>query len=120
MRMSLQSLAIIIVLTVITGYADARGFMHASTMWDGDTFIPATAMRAVGYFAIGIPAYLATIYFLRRHGLVVAELQVMIWFLITVVGVALMSGRFAVWSMPDRMVAALVVIGVAWLVVRVG
>ncbi|MCB0162194.1 MAG: hypothetical protein KDD83_28850, partial [Caldilineaceae bacterium] len=58
--------------------------------------------------------------FLRRHGLAVAELQVMFWFLITVVGVALMSGRFFAWSMVDRVVAGLVVMGMVWLVVRVG
>lgn len=120
MRMSLQSLAIIVFLTVITGFADARGFMHASAMWDGGTFVPATAVRAIAYFVVGIPAYMATLYFLRRHGLVVAELQVMVWFLITVVGVALMSGRFFTWNMVDRLVAGVVVIGMIWLVARVG
>lgn len=120
MRMSPQSLFVIVILTVITGFTDARGFVHVAAMWDGSTFVPGAAAKAVGYFAVGIPAYMATIYFLRRHGLAVAELQVMFWFLITVVGVALMSGRFFAWSMVDRVVAGLVVMGMVWLVVRVG
>ncbi|MCB0161533.1 MAG: hypothetical protein KDD83_25530, partial [Caldilineaceae bacterium] len=86
--MSPQSLFVIVILTVITGFTDARGFVHVAAMWDGSTFVPGAAAKAVGYFAVGIPAYMATIYFLRRHGLAVAELQVMFWFLITVVGVA--------------------------------
>jgi hypothetical protein len=120
MRMSPQSLFIIIILTFITGFTDARGFMHASAMWNEGGFVPAVAVKAVAYFALGIPMYMATLYFLRRHGVVVAELQVMFWFMVTVIGVGLMSGRFLTWTMADRMVATLVVAGMVWLVVRVG
>lgn len=120
MRMSPQSLLIIIVLTIITGFTDARGFMHASSMWDERGLVPAVALKAVTYFAIGIPTYMLTLYFLRRQGVVVAELQVMFWFMVTVVGVGVMSGRFLTWGTIDRVVAGMVVAGMIWLVVRVG
>ncbi|MEZ4555753.1 MAG: hypothetical protein R2854_04760 [Caldilineaceae bacterium] len=54
-----QSLLIIVILTAITGFTDARGFVHIAAMgWS--TFVQAPAAKAVGYFAVGIPAYMAT------------------------------------------------------------
>jgi hypothetical protein len=120
MRMSPVSLAIITVLTLFTGFADAKGFVYASAVWETGRFAPAMALKAAAFFMAGIPPYLLALYFLRRQGVVVAELQVMVWFVVTIVGVAVMNGRFFSWGMTDRMVAGLVLAGMLWLMVRVG
>lgn len=120
MRMSLYSLAFIISLTLVTGFTDAKGFVYASAAWEAGQFVPAMALRAFGFFMLGIPAYLIMLYFLQRQGVVAAELQVMLWFVITIIGVALLNGRFMTWAMSERIVAGLVMCGMMWLMVKAG
>jgi len=46
-------------------------------------------------------------------------LQTLIWFSTTLIGVAALNGRFLQWPSSDQAVAMLVLIGIAWLLVRV-
>ena len=49
-----------------------------------------------------------------------AETQTLVWFAVTIIGVAVLSGHFARWQRVDQVAGALVAAGAAWLLVRTG
>ena len=118
--MTMQSALILLLLTILSGYADARGFLHAADIWGQGTLQLGAALRSGLYFMVGIPLYWLTIRFLPSHHTVPPELQAALWFVVTLIGVAVMSGRFFTWPGIDRVVACLVVCGVVYLMLRVG
>ena len=46
-------------------------------------------------------------------------LQTLGWFAVTIVGVAVVSGDIAGWSLINKIVAVAIVVGIAWLLVDV-
>jgi hypothetical protein len=56
--------------------------------------------------------------FLNLFGVTSPELQTIGWFGVTIVGVALVNGGVTRWEPVDRLVAALCVAGICWLVVH--
>ena len=46
------------------------------------------------------------------------EMQTLIWFSVTIIGVAVLGGRFSQWCLLDQIVAANVLISLGWLVMR--
>lgn len=119
MRLELLAAAVTAAaLCVLSGIADAQGFVHASRMWaDGRVIWPA-AFRSAGGFAAGIGTYWIAVRCLQGAGVHAADLQTAIWFVATVGGVALATGRFTRWPLGDQVVGAIVVAGLAWLLVR--
>ena len=73
----------------------------------------------VVYFAVGLISYLFAVQGLMRLGIGAPEVHMLFWFGVTVVGVALLSGRFGQWAGIDRLVGFAVVVGIAWLICRV-
>ena len=63
-------------------------------------------------------SYWASLRFMHRVGIVSPELQTAIWFAATIIGVAVMSGRFGRWPIPDQLVACAVTLGLCWLLFR--
>jgi hypothetical protein len=49
-----------------------------------------------------------------------AEIQTLLWFGITIIGVAVLRGRFFSWPSGDQVVAVGVMAGLAWLLARPG
>ena len=108
-------MCLVLVLTLVSGWADAQGFVHASTIWvDGRLQIASFARSAVGY-SVGIGAYWLTLPFLVDVGVVAPEVQTALWFAVTLVGVAVTSGAFLGWRLIDQLVAAGVLCGLGWL-----
>jgi hypothetical protein len=111
---------LIVLLTLISGYADSQGFLHAARVWaDGKWVWPAVARSAAGY-AFGVLAYWMAIRYLQEFGVVSPEIQTLGWFVVTIVGVALFSGDFLRWQMSERLVSLGVLFGLIWLVFRTG
>jgi NhaP-type Na+/H+ or K+/H+ antiporter len=105
-------------LCCISGFADAQGFVHASRVWAADRFVwPELARSALG-FAAGISAYWLSVRFMQRVGIDGADIQTVIWFAVTIIGVAIAGGRFGKWPLVDQVVAGAVIAGLAWLLVR--
>jgi hypothetical protein len=113
-------LFLILGITVLSGIGDAQGFLHAAKIWRESQLIwDELAKSAVG-FTIGIVLYWIAIRFLQQFGIFSAETQTILWFGITLIGVAIFSGKFFRWATIDQIVAALVLAGIGWLLLRTG
>jgi len=119
--MSIHQVGIVVVLialTLLSGVADAQGFVHASNVWlDGKLVWPEVMKSAVG-FGGGIVAYWMCIRFLQEFRILSPEMQTLGWFTVTIMGVAMFSGKFLHWHIVDQIVAIAVLLGVAWLLAR--
>jgi hypothetical protein len=51
-------------------------------------------------------------------GVVQPEIQTLIWFAVTVIGVTVLGGRFLRWHYLDQIVALNVIASLAWLIRR--
>lgn len=81
---------LVLVLIVLSGFADSLGFVYAAKIWQSGTL----SWPDVGRSALG-------------------------WFLgITIIGVVIFSGRLFSWPRLEQIVAALVLLGLGWLLVR--
>lgn len=107
-----------IAILLLSGLADSQGFVHAASAWrEGRAVWPELGRAALG-FAFGMGLYLISVRDMARFGIVAPELQTIIWFGVTLVGVALVSGHFFHWPRTEQMVALGVIVGIGWLLVR--
>jgi len=112
-----ESVAVLL-LCCLSGLADAQGFLHASRIWEDDHFVLSALLKSAVAFSAGIGLYWLSVRFMHQLGIHGAEMQTTIWFAATIVGVAVAGGRFARWPMSDQLVAAAVILGLGWLLVR--
>ena len=111
---------LIILLTLLSGLADAQGFIHASTTWVNGKIIWAEGFKSLLAFGIGAICYLLGANYLKQAGIVSPEIQTIIWFVVTIIGVAVISGKFLHWHLVDQIVGVAVLCGITWLLVRTG
>jgi hypothetical protein len=111
---------IIIVLTVLSGIADSQGFIHAAKIWANDRLVWNDLGKSALGFAFGISLYWIVIKYMNAAGIAAPEIQTLIWFSITILGVAILSSNFFRWQTIDQIVGMVVLAGVAWLMVRTG
>lgn len=107
-------------LTLLSGFSDALGFVHASRAWENDRFLLREAVWALVLFTGGIVTYILVIRYLHRLGVTAPEIQTLGWFAVTVIGVAVIQRTIVNWSPADRVMAVVAAISVGWLVVRQG
>lgn len=120
MNDGLISLTLVVILTLISGWADAQGFIYAGRMWQRDhLMLPETIKSAIG-FVSGFIAYWLALRYMSKLGIVSAELQTLLWFGITLIGVSVLSGQFLTWAAMDQMIACAVLAGIGWLLIRTG
>lgn len=106
-------------LILAAGACDAAGFTYAAKIWQDNHPHWKILLLSASGFACGIALYWVTVRYLSEIGVVSPELQTLLWFGTTLVGVAMISGRFLSWHLLDQGVAILVLIGIGWLLVRV-
>ncbi|OGK11882.1 hypothetical protein A2954_05880 [Candidatus Roizmanbacteria bacterium RIFCSPLOWO2_01_FULL_37_12] len=111
---------LILALTILSGIADSQGFLHASIVWKSGKFIWKEAGKSLASFIIGIIIYWFAIKYMQRAGLKSAEIQTSIWFAITIIGVAFVSGKFFQWNISNQLISILVLIGIGILIFRTG
>ncbi|HEX2621543.1 MAG TPA: hypothetical protein VHL11_15400 [Phototrophicaceae bacterium] len=114
------NIILIVVLTVISGFSDAQGVLHAANIWQDGNLVPLELAKSALGFAGGISMYWIALRFMKAVGIVAPELQTVIWFTIMMVGVAVLSGTFFKWRLPEQAVAMVVIAGILWLSVRAG
>ncbi|GAC1349586.1 MAG: hypothetical protein NVSMB27_24110 [Ktedonobacteraceae bacterium] len=122
-NMSVYQISIVILLimfTIISGLADAQGFVHASNIWQSGKPIWPEIMKSALGFGIGMVAYWFCVRFLQDFRIISPEIQTLGWFTATIIGVALFSGKFLHWHIVDQSVGIAVLCGVAWLLFRTG
>jgi hypothetical protein len=112
------SVLIIVGFTLLSGLGDAAGFIYASRVWSEGRFMWVDALKCIAGFQFGMLMYWMALWRLSAHGIVSVELQTLFWFVVTIVGVALLNGRVFHWPAVDQAVAGGVLMGVAWLMYR--
>ncbi len=116
----LKLLCIIIGMTLVSGFADSQGFIHAAKMWENGSIVWTEFLKSAVGFVVGITTYWVAVKYLGEFGLLSPEIQTLIWFGVTMIGVALVSRRFFSWQTIDQIVGAVVFMGVCWLLSRTG
>jgi hypothetical protein len=116
----LKSLALIIAITLVSGIADAQGFVHASKIWQNGKLVWDQLGKSALGFSAGIGSYWLSLRYMRELGVVAPEVQTLTWFAVTLIGVALVSGKLFKWPLLDQAVALAVLVGVGFLLVRRG
>lgn len=111
---------VVVALTVLSGICDAQGFVQASRIWTDGRLHPEAVVRSGAGFAAGICIYWVCLRHLDALGVRAPEVQTLMWFGTTLIGVALISGAFLTWRRADQLVAFAVLLGIAWLMVRTG
>lgn len=111
---------LVLVITVVSGIADGQGFVYAARIWREGRLVPGALARAIAGFAVGIGLYILGLRYQTELGIRAPEVQTVSWFAVTLLSVAIVSGRFAAWRTVDQLVGAAVLVGVAWLLVRTG
>ena len=107
-------------LTIGSGVLDAFGFVHASRVWRDDHLVLREVFLTFVYFLSGVGAYLLVVRYFDRLGISATEIQTLLWFAVTVLGVATIQRSLADWSTTDRAAALVAVVSVGWLVARHG
>ncbi|MGE0556201.1 MAG: hypothetical protein AB7R55_22460 [Gemmatimonadales bacterium] len=107
-------------LTVLSGLADAYGFVHASRIWRGDVVHRGELGHTFLGFGLGMLAHLLALRYLSRVGITLPEVQAIVWFTVVIVGVAMLNRTFVDWAGSERLVALGVACGLGWLLVRTG
>jgi hypothetical protein len=116
--LNVQSVLLIATFTMLSGLGDAAGFVFASRIWSEGRFVGVEAAKCLAGFQFGMLMYWVALWKLSEHGIDSAELQTMFWFVVTIIGVALLSGRVFAWAPLDQVVAGAVVMGVFFLMYR--
>ena len=117
-RQLVISVAFIALFTVLCGLGDAAGFIHASRVWQDGRFVWIEAFKCFAGFQFGMLMYWMALWKLSEAGVVAVEIQTLFWFAATIVGVAILSGRFLRWPAMDQAVALCILAGVGWLLYR--
>lgn len=120
MNNPIWSMFLVFSLTLLSGFADAQGFIYAGKIWQNRQFVLNEAIKSAIGFVSGFLAYWFALCYMTDIGLATAEMQTLFWFTVTSVGVALLSGKFATWSPLEQTVAIAILAGIGWLLVRTG
>lgn len=109
---------LIISLTLLSGFFDARGFFHAAFIWQKGKLVWHELTLSGLNFCLGIISYWVAIKYFKEVGVVFPELQTLIWFVVTIIGVAFLSGQFLHWQKAEQIVALGIILGLGWLSFR--
>jgi hypothetical protein len=112
------SVVLLTALTLISGLADAQGFVHASMIWLNGKLIWPEVIKSASGFGLGVVAYWICIRYLQDFKIISPEIQTVGWFTVTIIGVAIFSGKFLHWRIVDQIVGIAVLLGMAWLLAR--
>ena len=113
---SVGNLAVVGVLTIVSGLLDARGFVYAARAWPDGQLDLKIAIASLVSFAGGVSAYIVAVKFMQNAGIFGVALQSGIWFVVTAVGIAAMDGSLLQWTRTQQVVGVAVAIALGWLI----
>ncbi len=114
----IRLVVLILGFTLAAGVLDALAFTYSAGIWQGGRLVPETAFKSGIAFFLGIAMYWCAIRFLGEAGVVQPEIQTLVWFTVTIVGVTMLSGRFVQWPLVDQVIAFNALASLGWLVTR--
>ena len=106
----------VLLLTVLSGVMDARGFVYAGRAWPGGNLSWTAVGQSLLAFVAGISLYIGAVRFMQSMGLNAVALQSGIWFVATAIGIAALDGSVVQWTRLQQAVALAVMLGLAWLI----
>jgi len=113
---TLLSAFLVLLLTVLSGVMDARGFVYAGRAWPGGNLSWTAVGQSLLAFVAGISLYIGAVRFMQSMGLNAVALQSGIWFVATAIGIAALDGSVVQWTRLQQVVALAVMLGLAWLI----
>lgn len=116
----MSSMVVIVALLLLCGAGDALGFVYAGRAWQDGRIVWLEALKSALSFQFGVVMYLLTLRQLAQHFAISTEIQTLVWFGATIVGVAALSGQVLRWQPTEQLVAVAVLGGIVWLLVRTG
>ncbi len=116
--MKLGTSLLILALLALSGFADSLGFFYGSKIWQSGMLSWPNLARSWAGWIVGISLYVIALRPMTTVGVASAELQTMIWFAITIIGVVVCSGRVFSWHRLDQIVALFLIVALGWLLVR--
>ncbi len=115
---NLRLYALISSFTIAAGVLDSLAFTYSAGVWQSGKLLWGPASKAAASFALGVGMYWGAIRYLGEAGVVLPEIQTLIWFVVTIVGVTVLGGRFVHWAVLDQVVAVNVFLSLGWLITR--
>lgn len=112
--------ALVLVLIILSGFFDSLGFVYASRIWQDDKLSWIDLLRSALGWGIGISFYIVSLRPMARLGVTSAEIQTVVWFAMTIIGVVIINGKFFSWPRLEQTVALFVLVGLGWLLARTG
>lgn len=116
----LKLILLVLSLTLLSGLADGYGFLHAARIWQEGRIVWLEVNRALLGFGVGISLYILVLRYMQQLGIVLPEIQSVLWFTMAMVSVAVVNGQFIRWSWVDQAIAVATLAGIGWLIVRTG
>jgi hypothetical protein len=110
--------AIVSAFMLASGLLDSLAFTHSAGIWRDGRVVWSEAAKAGVAFSCGIAMYWAGLRYLAAFGIALPEIQTLIWFAATIVGVTILGGRFAQLPAIDQFVAVNGLASLGWLIVR--
>jgi hypothetical protein len=107
---------LVLVLTILSGLMDARGFVYAARAWPQGRLDAKLATASMVAFFAGLSLYIVSVRFMQSFGLHGVALQSALWFVVTAVGVAAMDGSVLAWTRAQQVVALGIVAGLGLLI----
>ena len=116
----IRLLFLIVGITLVSGIGDSQGFIHAAKLWQNGRIVWNEFGKSALGFGVGISTYWLAVRYLSEFGVLSPETQTLIWFGVTIIGVALISRKYFVWQTIDQVIALFVFLGISWLLFRTG
>jgi hypothetical protein len=110
----------LLVLLALSGLADSFGFFYASRIWQHGSLSAPDLVRSAMGWVVGITLYVLSLRYFAVLGVSSAEIQTLVWFAMTLIGVVALSGQFFKWPLLEQSVAVSVIVALGWLLVRTG
>ncbi len=115
---NLRLSALVTGFTVLSGIFDSLAFTYAANMWKDGRLVGSEAAKSATSFLVGMLMYWGAVRYLSEAGIATAEVQTTLWFVVTIVGVAVLGGRFFHWQPLEQCVAISLLFGLGWLISR--
>lgn len=103
---------------ITSGIFDSLAFTFAARMWQSGSIVWTEAGKSGVSFMLGMTMYWAAVGCLSRVGVVMPEIQTLLWFCVTIIGVGVLGGRFLDWHLMEQLVALNVLASLGWLLLR--
>ena len=103
---------------LVASLADAHAVNYATKVWLNDKIQVTNIVKVFAYYVVSIVPFLYSIRFFNYAISVNASLQILIWFLSTVLFVSIIDRSFFGWHMVDQLLGIVLVIGLGYLAIH--